>query len=63
MKVKVEKLMEMSDQIDDIFHKNGFIVDHDVLTLHILNIIKSSYPQDNVKLENPDLDPLSQKYG
>jgi len=52
MKVKVEKLMDMSDQIDGILHKNGFVVDHDVLTLHILDIIKSSYPQDNVELEN-----------
>lgn len=57
MIVKVEKLMDLSDQIDDIFHKNGFVVDHDILTLHILDVIKSSYPQDNVELERPDLSP------
>lgn len=55
--------MNMSNKIDDIFHQHGFIVDHDVLTLCILGIVKSSYPQDNVELEMSNLSHLSEKYG
>lgn len=63
MRIKVEDLIKMSDEIDDIFHKNGFVVDHHILTSHVFNIIKSSYPQDDVELEEPDLTSLLEKYG
>jgi len=51
MNVKTEDLLSMSDEIDDIFHKHGFVVDHYVLSSHILSIIKSSYPDDRVELK------------
>ena len=50
MDVKTEDLLNMSDEIDDTFHKYGFVVDHYVLSSHILSIIKLSYPSDRVEL-------------
>ena len=52
MDVKTEDLVNMSDEIDDIFHKYGFVVDHYVLSSHILSVIKSSYPSDYVELKH-----------
>lgn len=63
MKIKIEKLVEMADEIDDIFHRHGFIVDHDILTLSLVSIIKSSYPNEEIEIEKPDLTPLLKKYG
>ena len=51
MNVKTDDLLSMSDEIDDIFHKYGFVVDRHVLSSHIMNIIKSSYPNDRVELK------------
>ena len=51
MDVKTEDLLNMSDEIDIIFHKYGFVVDHYLLSSHILSIIKSSYPYDYVELK------------
>lgn len=62
MKVKVEELVKISSDIDSILHKHGFSVDHDILALYILRVIKLSYPQDDVELDRPNLTPLLEKY-
>lgn len=63
MKIKIEKLVDMSNEIDGIFRRHGFIVDHDILTLSLVSIIKSSYPNEEIEIEKPDLTPLLEKYG
>lgn len=52
MKIKTRDLIDMVNEIDDIFHDRGFVVDHDILGLNLLRIIRESYPNDNVELEN-----------
>lgn len=63
MKIKIEKLVDMSDEIDHIFHRHGFIVDHDILALSLVSIIKSSYSNEEIEIEKSDLTPLLEKYG
>lgn len=47
--MKVEELINMTDEIDDILYGYGIIVDHDILAHHLFNAIKESY--HNVRLE------------
>lgn len=56
--MKVEELIRITNEIDDIFHKYNFIVDHYILSRHVFNIIRESYPNDSIELENPDLKHL-----
>jgi hypothetical protein len=53
--MKVEELIRITDDIDDILHRYGIIVDHDILTHHLFKVIKESYPNNNIELEPPDL--------
>lgn len=53
--MKVEKLIDIINEIDDILHRYGIIVDHDILTHHILKAIKESYPNENIELEYSNL--------
>lgn len=55
MKIKIQDLIEMVYKVDDIFHDHSFVVDHDILGLYLLEIIRESYPHDDVELEKPDL--------
>lgn len=56
--MKVEELIDITNQIYDILHGYGIIVDHDMLTHNIFKTIKESYPNDSMELEPPDLKPL-----
>ncbi len=38
--MKVEELLEITNDIDDILHGYGIIVDHDILTHHIFKLSK-----------------------
>lgn len=52
--MKVEKLIEITNQIYDILHGYGIVVDHDILARNIFKTIKESYPNDSIELEPPD---------
>lgn len=50
--MKIEELIDMANEIDDILHSHGYVVDHDILSHYIFKVIKESYPNDNIELEN-----------
>lgn len=60
--MKIEELIDIANDIDDILHSYGYIVDHNILTHHILRVIKESYPNDNIELESSDLRSLELKF-
>lgn len=53
--MKIEELINITNEIDDILHGYGIIVDHDILAHNIFKTIKESYPDHNIELEPPDL--------
>ncbi len=53
--MKVEELINITDEIDGILHGYGIVVDHDILARNIFKTIKDSYPNDNIGLEPQDL--------
>ena len=53
--MKVEELINITNDVDDILHGYGLTVDHDVLAHYLFKVIKESYPNDNIELEPPDL--------
>lgn len=52
--MKVEKLIEITNEIDHILHGYDIAVDHDILTHYLFKAIKESYPDHNIELELPD---------
>lgn len=64
--MKVEELLDITNKIDVILHEYGYSVDHDMLSHHILKVIKDSYPNNDIGLEmvsilgTSSLKPLSE---
>lgn len=50
--MKTEELIDITYKIDDVLHNHGYIVDHDILSHYIFKVIKESYPNDNIELED-----------
>lgn len=63
MRVKTEELIEITDQIDNILHNRGYIVDHNVLADHIFRTIRESYPNDDIELDGPNVEKLAINLG
>ena len=53
--MKVEELIDITDEVDDILHGYGTVVDHGILAQNIFKTIKESYPSHNIELEPPNL--------
>jgi hypothetical protein len=53
--MKVDELVDITNEVDDILHGYGIVVDHDILAHHLFKAIKESYPNDNIELELSDL--------
>ncbi len=53
--MKVEELIQIINEIDDILHGYGITVDHDILTHNIFKTMKESHQNDSIELEPSDL--------
>ena len=53
--MKIEELIDITNEIDDILHGYGVVIERDILVHHLFKAIKESYPNHNVELEPPDL--------
>ncbi len=52
MRIKIEDLIDITNEVEDILHEYGLVVNHDILTTYMLKTIKESYPNDDIRLEN-----------
>lgn len=47
--MKTKDLIKLSEEVDDVFHNYGYVLDHHGLTIALWNIIKARYPQEELK--------------
>lgn len=46
--MKIQTLIEITNEVDYIFHKNGYILDHNELSHALFAIMKKEYPDETL---------------
>ena len=47
--MKTKTLLKITEDVDDIFHKHGYILDHFELSQTVWQIVKNRYPEEELK--------------